>query len=165
MDDSIAKPRRVAVENRLLRHALTIAAVVALPLAFIGYRAWESQGLASAPPNDTEFTSAAALEAQRGLQVHLIGVTAGGGMVDVRLKVVDARKARAFLEEPRNLPRLVVADTGQTLIGADELGDDFTCEQGQILFNLFPNAGGAIQPGTPVIVAFGDVQLEPVPAQ
>ncbi len=165
MNDSIANPRPVAVENRLLRYALTIAFVVALPLAFLGYRAWESQGLASAPSDDTQFTSAEAFEAQHGLRLHLIGVTAGGGMVDVRLKVVDAEKARAFLQEPANLPRLVVADTGETLVGADELGDDVTWEEGQILFNLFPNTGGAIEPGTPVIVAFGDVQLEPAPAQ
>ena len=165
MNDSIANPRPAAVEHRLLRYALTIAFVVALPLAFLGYRAWESQGLASAPPDDTQFTSAETFEAQHGLRVHLIGVTAGGGMVDVRLKVVDAEKARTFLQEPANLPRLVVADTGETLVGADELGDDVTWEEGQILFNLFPNTGGAIQPGTPVIVAFGDVQLEPIPAQ
>lgn len=165
MNESIANHRPIATRDELLRYALTIAFVVALPLAFLGYRAWESQGLSSAPPDDTEFTSAEAFEEKHGLRVRLIGVTAGGGMVDVRLKVVDAEQARAFLQEPPNLPRLVVADTGETLVGADELGDDVSWEDGGVLFNLFPNTGGAIQPGTPVIVAFGDLQLEPIPAQ
>ena len=49
--------------------------------------------------------------------------------------------------------------------GTGELGDDITWEKGGILFILFSNLGGVIQPGMPVVVSFGDLQLEPVLAQ
>ena len=86
-------------------------------------------------------------------------------MIDFRLKIVDPEKAQQFLQDPANLPSLVVAENGLALRGSEGLGDDVRWEEGAILFNLIPNAGGAIQPETPVIVQFGDVQLEPILAQ
>ena len=143
---------------------LLVAILLALAVGFLGYRAWTARQTASTPAG-TEFISAAELEERYGLGVRLIGVTAGGGMIDFRLKILDVEKAREFLQDPANLPRLIVAESGEALMGTEELGDDVSWEKGGILFILFSNSGGLIQPETPVIVEFGTVQLAPILAQ
>ena len=135
-----------------------------LVAALFAYRAWGT-GQAVVTEPAAEYVSANELEERYGLRVRLIGVTAGGGMIDFRLKIIDVEKAREFLQDPANLPSLTVAESGEALMGTEGLEDDISWEEGGILFILFSNSGGLIQPGTPVIVEFGDVQLEPILAQ
>ena len=150
--------------TRRARYVMAVAVLPILVVALVGYRAWHARRTAPTSTR-TEFTSATELEERHGLAVRLIGVTAGGGMIDFRLKILDPLKAQRFLQDPANLPGLVVAESGQSLMGTEGLGDDIRWEEGIILFVVFSNTGGAIQPGTPVIVEFGEVQLEPMPAQ
>jgi hypothetical protein len=109
--------------------------------------------------------SEAELEERHGLQVRLIGVTAGGGMIDFRLKISDPDKARSYLQDPTHLPIILVAEDGTRLLAADEMDKDIVWEDGGILFMLLGNSGGAIQPGQPVIIEFGDLQLDPILTQ
>lgn len=151
--------------TRLIRYALPAALLLALVAVLFAYRAWNTRPPASTPAA-SQVISAAELEERYGLRVRLIGVTAGGGMIDFRLKILDAEKARGFLQDPANLPRLIAAEKGTTLVApAEGIDEDMPWEEGGILFFLVPNSGGAIQPGTPVSVVFGEVQLEPVIAQ
>jgi len=156
----LAQPRA----TRLIRYALPVAILLALVAAFFAYRAWTARPLASTPAA-SQVVSAAELEDRYGLRVRLIGVTAGGGMIDFRLKILDAEKARDFLGDPANLPRLIAVESGTTLVAPQGIDEDIPWEEGGILFFLVPNSGGAVQPGTPVSVVFGEVQLEPVIAQ
>lgn len=150
--------------NRFVRLLLPSAVLLVLAAVLLGYVVWSA--LKTAPGSAAgEFMSAAQLEERHGLAVRLIGVTAGGGMIDFRLKIRDVEKAKTFLEDPDNLPRLIAADSGEALTGAEGLDKDIHWEEGGILFILFSNNGGLIQSGTPVIVEFGDVQLEPIVAQ
>lgn len=105
------------------------------------------------------------LAADYGLEVRLIGVTAAGGMIDLRLKIVDVEKAQQFLEMPAHLPRLIDVDSGQALMVSEGLDDEIEWTEGGILFNFYPNDNGLIQPGSPVIIQFGDLHLEPIKAQ
>ena len=147
-----------------VKYALPVALVLVLIAAFFGYRAWDA-GRTESTESAANYLPANELEERYGLGVRLIGVTGGGGFVDFRLKILDADKARAFLQDPAHLPRLVVAESGEALLGTEELDEDVSWEEGGILFILFSNTNGTIKPGTPVIVEFGDVQLEPILAQ
>ena len=109
--------------------------------------------------------SESTLEQEYGLRVTRIGVTAAGGMIDFRLQVLDAGKARPLLTDPARLPSLVVPDGGATLTNPGSTDPDMQIEDGRVFFVLFPNTGSAVQPGTSVIVAFGDLRLEPMTAQ
>ena len=109
--------------------------------------------------------SAAEFEQQYGMRVRLIGVTAGGGLVDFRLKVLDVEKAKQILSDPEKVPSLILPDKDVTLTASPDLDQVGTISEGGIYFILFGNTGGAVRPGTPVIVSFGDFQLEPIPAQ
>lgn len=161
MDESLITTRLTQERTgRWPRLAWLAAILLALVAAFVAYQLWATRAPAGAGP-----ISPVELEERYGLRVRLMGVTAGGGMIDFRLKITDPEKARAFLEDPAHRPRLAVAESGHNLPGTGELGDDITWEEGGILFILFSNLGGVIQPGTPVVVSFGDLQLEPVLAQ
>lgn len=105
-----------------------------------------------------------ALEAQYGVQIVQVGLTASGGLVDLRFKVLDAAKARALLGNPANAPVLIAGDKPPLSPPHHALrGARFG--QGQVVFILYPNLRGAIQPGTEVMVAMGNARLGPVLAQ
>ena len=166
MEESMTSPRTLSRRPAWGGIYVLVIAIILLLLAggFLVYRAWGT-GQTPATQSSAEILSSADLEERYGLHVRLIGVTASGGMIDFRLKMIDPDKARQFLQDQANLPRLIVAESGEALIGTEELDEDVNWEEGGILFILFSNSGGAIQPGTPVIVEFGGVQLEPMPAQ
>jgi hypothetical protein len=103
-------------------------------------------------------------ETQAGIQVTKVGVTASGGLVDLRLKVLDAAKVRALLADPANTPSLVVGDKPPLMAPHHALkGGRFS--DGQVMFILYPNVRGAVQAGVPVTVAMGTIRLGPVTAQ
>lgn len=105
-----------------------------------------------------------ALEMQYGIQITQIGLTASGGLVDVRFKVLDAVKARALLGNPANAPMLIAGDKPPLMAPHNALrGARFG--QGQVFYILYPNLRSAIKPGVDVIVAMGEARLGPVTAQ
>jgi len=165
MEDSTAGLSTARSWKGFLR---TIALVFLVPLVLFGLLAGcqaTSSTQATATSAAIDRLSAEELETQYGLRVRLIGVTAGGGMIDFRLKVMDAEKARQLLLDSERRPSLIAAKSGVVLSNPTEEQDELTLVDDGILFALFPNSGGAIQPGDEVIVAFGDLQLEPMPAQ
>lgn len=165
MNENIASPApRPRVIRDPVRILLPSVILFLLAAILVGYGTWRALQ-PSLRPAATGLTPAAQFEEEHGLSVHLIGVTAGGGMIDFRLKIRDEEKARRFLEDEDNLPRLIAADSGKALAGAEGLDNDIHWEQGGILFILFSNNGGLIKQDTPVIVEFGDVRLEPILAQ
>ena len=110
--------------------------------------------------------SLSALEAQYGLRVNLVAVTAAGGLVDVRLKVVDAEKAKQLLKDAASYPVLTVAGSDIILTAPEESrAQGLKPASGELIMLLFPNARNAVKPGTKVAITFGDIQLEPVAAR
>jgi hypothetical protein len=92
-------------------------------------------------------------------------VTAEGGLIDFRLKVIDVDKAKQVLSDPSKIPSLIVPEKGITLTVPQDSDQDLVLTEGGIVFFLIGNTGGAVQPGTQVIVSFDEFQLEPLPAQ
>ncbi len=139
-----------------------------LVLALAGCASTSAQArtaqVAAAQPEPTG-VPVSQLEAQYGLHVNLIAVTAAGGMVDLRLKVVDAAKAGQLLKDRTSMPELSVAG-GVNLKPSDEAASgEITLKDGQVVFALFPNTGNAVKTGTPVSLVFGDMRVEPILAQ
>jgi len=113
-----------------------------------------------------ELISSDELQDRYGVTVRLLAVTAGGGMVDLRLKILDTEKATRLLGDPPQAPSLVGDDSGVTLQLPDgSQVEGLRLRDGEVLFFLYPNIGGAIRPGTPVSVVFENERLEPVVAQ
>jgi len=146
---------------RWINYLIPVALLLALAIVILTYQTQSRKGNLSGD----QILSQAAFQEKYGLQVRLIGVSGGGGLVDFRLKMIDAEKARLFLQDSDNLPIFLIAENGKQILAADSMDDDIQWDDGGILFMLLPNSEGLIRPETQVTVKFGDIQLEPVSAQ
>lgn len=141
-----------------------VAAVTAVLLILAGAWLFYSgtfNALVNQPPTITQDE----LENITGVRVSLIAVTAGGGFIDFRVKVVDADKATQFFADPDRLPVLVAegSDANLTLEAAEEYEADF--EADRVYYLLYANQQNSIRQGTPVTVVIGDIYLEPIVAK
>ena len=115
---------------------------------------------------NTTVISQTTLEEKYGLRVNLIAVTAAGGMVDLRLKILDGEKAKLLLQDKKNFPVLINNDGTITLnVSEDTKSQAIKFEDGLDLFLLFPNTGNAVKPGTAVTLMFGDTAIESINAR
>jgi hypothetical protein len=119
----------------------------------------------AAPAQPAHFAAMPELEERYGVRVTLIGVTAAGGMVDFRFKVLDQEKARVLTKEHDLMPVLSVQNTDTRLAMPGGGMHSMTLQNGKVYYLLFGNSKGTVKPGTPISVAFGEMQLKPIPAQ
>lgn len=141
--------------------------MILLILALAGWSAYNALIPAPAPslPQIKEVLSQPVLAEQYGLGVNLIAVSAAGGMVDLRLHLIDSQKAKMLLGDPDNFP-VLLADEDVVLRAAPEIAaQPVQFEDGSNLFVLYPNAQNVVKPGDPVNVVFGDLRLEAIPAK
>lgn len=99
-----------------------------------------------------------------GIQVARVSLTAAAGLVDVRLKVLDAAKAKALLADPAN-PLSLIAGDSPPLMAPHNALKGARLSDGQVIFVLVPNVRHAVKAGVPVTVAMGPARLGPVTAQ
>ena len=116
--------------------------------------------------NQTNLPPAASLaefEAVSGISPKMIVVTAAGGIVDLRFKVVNSRKTAITMSDTAKFPRLVVEDSGLVLnAGAHHLN---TYKDNAGYFMFYPNTGSAVKTGTALSVMVGDTRYGPIIAK
>jgi len=146
---------------QLNKYVLSAILLIVISLAgFLAFRSQQKPALISTTISQNE------LETKYGLHVNLVAVTAAGGLVDVRMKLVDAEKAQLLLSDKNNFPSLWIGDKQVAIALSDEvISQEITFEDDANLYLMFPNAGNAVQTGTDVTIRFGGIALEPIPAQ
>lgn len=159
------QPAPVAPSAPSRRRVVLVAALLVLALAaFFGVRAVMAH--AADVRSGTEAVSAEEFGARTGAKITLLGVTAGGGMIELRYQVVDPDKASLLLHQEDKRPVLVVEDTGQTLAMVSRPHNHKAeLNLGGTYFFIMANTQNAIKDGTKVTVIVGDVRLEHVVAQ
>lgn len=105
----------------------------------------------------TPLTSEAELEERYGIQVSLIALSMMDGVVDVRLKVLDPKKAESLL---RDQAALLVNQ--QFLVLAPHVHQHYRLKKDKIHNLFFPTADKKILTGSQVSLVFGPVRVEPV---
>jgi hypothetical protein len=114
----------------------------------------------------TEAVTAQEFAAHTGVNVTLLGVTGGGGMIEFRYQVLDPDKASRLVHDDALRPVLVVEDTGATLVMSSRPhGHQAELKLGGSYFFLLANANNAIREGSKVTIVVGDVRLEHVAAR
>ena len=103
---------------------------------------------------------------QYGIRLNLVGVTAAGGLVDLRFTITDVAKARKLFTDPSVMPA-VVAERTNTVLQAPHGGHHghITPVGGASYFVLIGNAGGVVQRGVPVSVLINGVRVEHIAAE
>ena len=104
------------------------------------------------------------IEEMFGVRFSLLAVTADGGMIELRYRVIDEGRAANFGHYSETAPMLIAEDTGQvvdvTIMGLH----NHRVEPGRQYYVLYRNTGGVIESGRPVTIAIGDLELEHVVA-
>jgi len=138
---------------------LAIILIVLLALGLYGYNAFRTF---QAPQAGSVTITQNTLQENYGLRVQLVAVTAAGGLVDLRLQILDAEKAKAFLDDHANFPALRTGEDVILRTSEDAAAQDIQFENGKSIFVMYPNAGNTLKPGDPVNIIFGDLQLETI---
>ena len=106
----------------------------------------------------------AEIEDKYGVRFNFLAVTAKGGMVELRYRVVDEGKAANFGHYTETAPMLIAEDTGKvvdvTIMGLH----NHRVEPGRTYYVLYRNTDSAIESHRPVTIAIGDQKLEHVVA-
>ncbi|MEZ4656119.1 MAG: hypothetical protein R2911_00950 [Caldilineaceae bacterium] len=158
----------IPIRPQLLRSRAVLwllLATVGLLIGISGYfvfKAWHSEpapraGAVTATPDE--------VAARWGINVTMVGVTADGGMIDFRYRVLDEDKALNMLQDLGTVPVLIAEDSGTLINTASTMSKTHDLHAGQIYFILYHNDGGAIKAGATVSVVIGDLRLEHVAVQ
>jgi hypothetical protein len=140
--------------------ALVMGLVVLVGGAFAGWSMLrpEAQWEPGSMPVNTE------IEEKFGVRFAFLAVTADGGMVELRYRVVDEGKAANFGHYTETAPMLIAEDSGKvvdvTIMGLH----NHRVEPGRTYYVLYRNTSNAIQSHRPVTIAVGDLKLEHVVA-
>jgi hypothetical protein len=133
-----------------------IGAVAAVAAFFVSHRGSASAAPAAGRPSPA---SIAAIQQRYGVRFTMLGLTASGGMLDLRFVAVDADKVEQLGHHGTKI-RLVVEHTGRTL-NSEQMTPHFgKIHVGSQYFALLRNDGNALQQGDLVTVVVGKLALE-----
>jgi len=136
----------------LLTAGLALAAIIAAGL--LGWYFFGNQSNLPASVSMEEF------EQVSGIRPKMIAVTAGGGIIDFRYKVIDSTKANVTMRNAQKFPRLVIDDTGQVMNPG--INHIIELHDGIGYFLFFPNVGNVVEPGMELSVMVGDTRYGPL---
>ena len=120
--------------------------------------------------DDDSRPASASLEAQWGIQIESLRLSAGGHMIDFRYRVLDPEKAAA-LAKRENKPCLIDEATGATFVvpRTPKIGPLRQTAQrltaGKVYWMFFSNPGKFIKLGAKVTVVIGDFRAEHLEVQ
>jgi hypothetical protein len=102
------------------------------------------------------------IEEKFGVRFTFLAITAEGGMVELRYRVIDEDKAANFGHYTETAPMLVSEDTGK-IVDVTIMGlHNHRVEPGRTYYILYRNTGGALKSGRPATIAIGSYKLEHV---
>ncbi|HSJ53697.1 MAG TPA: hypothetical protein VLC52_08085 [Anaerolineae bacterium] len=146
-------PVTINTRHLLLTLGLVVlvgAALAAWSLKAAGTTEWVPGTMPDSPEMEEKF----------GVRFSFLAVTADGGMVELRYRVIDEGKAANFGHYSETAPMLISEDSGK-IVDVTIMGlHNHRVEPGRTYYVLYRNTESAIQSGRPVTIAVGDIELE-----
>ena len=143
-------------------HLRTVAAICAIgAVAATAALLFLSQGSSAHPASAARPSQAsiAAIQQRYGVRFTMIGLTASGGMLDLRFVAVDADKVEQLGHHGTKI-RLIIEHTGRTL-NSEQMTPHFgKIHVGSQYFALLRNDGNALQQGDLVTIVVGKLALQ-----
>lgn len=136
----------------------SVVALAALPILLAAGALW----LAAGSGGDAPAAPAPPFDDTTGIRVLGVGVIGGGGVLDVRFRVIDPNRAGVV----HSGMKVVDEDGGEVLQTRFHFhSNSKTYSAGAAYYELLVNSGGAVRPGDLVTVVVGGARLEHVRAQ
>ena len=142
--------------NKFFVPVVVLVILIVASLAFLSLRKSPSDAPARIPITQS------ALEEEYGLHVNLVAITGAGGFVDVRFKIVDGEKAKAFLSDKKNFPALLVNDDLVLNASEDAKSQEIRFYDDGNIFILYVNSANAVKRGSQLRILFDDTVLDPI---
>lgn len=163
MNEAVA-PSRTPVEAVFHNLKLFLPAVVVF-VAIIAFNVWQlySAGIPQLQENGVPISPE--IEERFGVRITGLYLSAQGGLVDLRYRVVDVGKAKNFGHDTENSPLLIAEASGKVVDVTIMMKHSHRIELGRIYYILFRNTGNAVEPGSTVTVQIGNLRLEHVVAR
>ncbi len=141
--------------------------VILVVMILIGFFSYGLGTRSSHPDHPLPETviSAQTLEDEYGIEMMLVAVTAAGGLVDVRYKIIDPVKAAKLATEEDGIMPMIYVENGDIMLMPDAHMRTQKLVADRMYFTLIPNAKNIIKRGSYVTVVFGDIALEPMATQ
>lgn len=146
---------------------ITAGMLVVIGISFISYQLGGlNSGHDLEHPLPETVISAQTLEQEYGVRLTLVAVTAAGGMVDVRYRVIDPDKAAKLVDEADGgIMPMVYVGNGDIMLMPDMHMRTQQLIADRMYFTLIPNTQNAVRRGSVVTIVFGDIAVEPTLAQ
>lgn len=162
LQESDSSPTKNTNRHTLLAASMTLAVAT---VGFFSYQLGARNSHTEHPLPETVISNDT-LEQEYGIRLTLVAVTAAGGLVDVRYRIIDPVKAAQLVdEEDGGIMPMVYVGNGDVMLMPDSHMRDQKLIANRMYFNLIPNTQNAVKRGSVVTIVFGDVALEPVLAQ
>jgi hypothetical protein len=153
-------PRRVRIAGFLA--GVLIAAGIGALMLWLPQRSSGEPSVNPPPEWQRPSVSASGLAERSGVRLVRVAVTGGGGLLDLRYKVVDPDKAAA-VHEDGTPPAIIDERTGlvlnRLLMGHAHHGE---LKPAVSYYLVFENTGNWVRRGSKVTVLLGDAQVEHV---
>lgn len=163
--DSIAPKIPLLSVNRSDRAPIyvTFAMLAMIAVGYFYNTRFGAQRNMNEHPLPETVISAQTLKDEYGIEMYLVAVTAAGGMVDVRYRVIDPVKAEKLVDPQDGgiMPMVYVRDGDTMLMPAMHMRTQRLIAD-RMYFVLIPNSQNAVKRGVAVTISFGDVALEPM---
>lgn len=102
------------------------------------------------------------IEEKFGVRFNFLAVTADGGMVELRYRVIDEDRAANFGHYTETAPMIISEDTGK-MVDVTIMGlHNHRVEPGRIYYILYRNTDNALVSGRPATIAIGRYELKHV---
>jgi hypothetical protein len=158
--NSTSDPATTAITARRPAALLVVSILLAaLVISIVAVRMATAAGGTAAPLHVPTAPTSRPIEALYGIRISQIGVTADGGILDMRFVVLDPEKAHQLGHG--GVKMSLIVEDGNRLLDSEAMAPHGGgLRAGSTYFALFRNDGGLLRSGSQVTVVVGRLRLQ-----
>ncbi len=136
---------------------LVVAALVAVLLS--GVLFWINRPATNAAIAGSTAITAEQLEQDYGVRLDVVGLLAGGGLLELKFQVIDADKALGLFGSVEDMPVLAVEGSDRVLRTPNGMRHSLTILDGASYFFLYANVANSVHEGSQVAFVVNGVRI------
>lgn len=157
--DAISHVQENQVERKApVKYVVSALLVFLVAVALVLLFSWTSARVTAV----SQAKAIAAIESKYGIIITRVTPSFGGGVIDLRYKVLDAEKSSEYMHDPETMPVLLVEGRGVRIPPSERVHDNMTHLAGVGYYILYSNPNGVVHSGSKITIEFGDIQLKHV---